>query len=101
MAAISKYDRRRADTPEHVAEVIGQGIKNGMFLITNEVVGHALFILARGFMPPESAVRALLEAVLFLPLRLLSILGAHRVKNAIVKYHRRSVASDTSKNLGE
>ncbi|GLJ08857.1 hypothetical protein SUGI_0097200 [Cryptomeria japonica] len=75
----SFYDRSQAETPEDVAKYTLEGTKNGAFLVTSQFTGLALSTLSRGSMPADSLGRALVELILFIPLRLFSFMAAYYI----------------------
>ena len=68
------YNRSRAQTPEEVARKVMETAMRGEYLATTNTVSYLLGVLGRGTLPAETLSRALCEAVLMVPLRILSMI---------------------------
>ncbi|XP_059077724.1 3-dehydrosphinganine reductase TSC10A isoform X1 [Cryptomeria japonica] len=73
--ATTFYNRHQAKTPEQVAKYTLEATKNGTFLVTSKFGGLMLSTLSRGPMPAGTLGRALVELILYIPIRLLSFLA--------------------------
>ncbi|XP_057852163.1 3-dehydrosphinganine reductase TSC10A [Cryptomeria japonica] len=83
------YNRSQADTPEHVAKFTLEAAKNGTFLVTSQFTGFAFSTLSRGSMPADSFGRALLELILFIPIKLFSFFAACYIYYVIQHRHNK------------
>ncbi|KAH9310707.1 hypothetical protein KI387_025742 [Taxus chinensis] len=70
------YNRKKAEDPKDVAKYTLKAAKEGRFITTAFFPGLFLATLSRGVLPADSAFRALLELILYLPLRLVSFIIA-------------------------
>ena len=90
MKVASFYNRKHAQTPENVARIALAGIRAGDFLITTTPgLGPMAAILTRGFAPADTFMRNLVEAILSLPLRLITSLTHADLVRRLVEIHRK------------
>lgn len=85
------YERKQAQSPDEVAVKIIEGAKRGDLLITTNLFGFFAGILGRGFIPADSFVRAVMELVLLVPVRIVSFLIFLRLKRAVQKRVRENL----------
>lgn len=90
MAVASFYDRKLAQSPQSVANILIAGVKRGTFLITTTFgLGPILVTLTRGYAPSESFLWNLLEAMFAGPLRLTSYISQSLIYWNLRRIHRK------------
>ncbi|CAM6085463.1 unnamed protein product [Calypogeia fissa] len=90
MKDVNLYDRNQAHSPEEVAQRTLKAVKEGSSIVTmTPVLGSALLMLARGFMPDDSILKTLQEMLLYPLVRLFSIVAQIEMHRKIRAYHRK------------
>jgi 3-dehydrosphinganine reductase len=90
MRVASFYNRKYAQSPESVANILISGIKKGSFLITTTFgLGPILVILTRGYAPSDSFLWNLVEAILAGPARIISYFSQAEIYWSLRKIHRK------------
>eukprot|EP01018_Ginkgo_biloba_P025114 Gb_18262 [translate_table: standard] len=83
------YNRSKAESAEKVAKYTLEAAKQGTFLVTYHFSGLVLSTLTRGVMPAETIGRALIELILYVPVRLFTFMAAFYFQIAAPYYHKK------------
>ncbi|GLJ25375.1 hypothetical protein SUGI_0485790 [Cryptomeria japonica] len=83
------YDRRKTEDPKDVARYTLEAVKEGRFITTALFPGMFLTVLSRGLMPADSFLGALIELILYFPLRLISFIIASITPGAVRYVHNK------------
>jgi hypothetical protein len=90
MKDVNLYDRKQAHSPVEVAERTLTAVKEGTSIVTmTPVLGSAVLLLARGFMPDDSFLKTLQEILLYPAIRLVSVVAQAEMHKKIRAYHRK------------
>lgn len=90
MKDINLYDRKQAHSPEEVAQRTLRAVKEGSSIVTmTPVLGSALLLLARGFMPDDSILKTLQELIIYPVVRLFTLVAQLEMHRKILAYHRK------------
>eukprot|EP01018_Ginkgo_biloba_P025120 Gb_06707 [translate_table: standard] len=84
------YNRSQAESAEKVGKYTLEAAKQGTFLVTYQFSGLMHSTLTRGFLPAETLGRAIVELVLYIPLRLFSFMAAFFFEIAVPYYHKKN-----------
>ncbi|CAM6062362.1 unnamed protein product [Sphagnum tenellum] len=95
MKVANLYNRKEAQSAEEVAEISIAGINYaGSFLITTTpYLGSLLSVLGRGVVPAGSLVKNILEAIAYVPLRMITFFSAGAFKTKLVNIHQKHNSS--------
>jgi hypothetical protein len=94
MKVANLYNRKKAQSAEEVAEISIAGINAGSFLITTTpYLGSLLSVLGRGVVPADSLVKNILEAIAYVPLRMITFFSAGAFKTKLVNVHQKHNSS--------
>eukprot|EP00250_Pteridium_aquilinum_P010561 c19475_g1_i1 orf=240-1247(-) len=85
------YNHGALDSPDEVARRTIDAVKKGEFLIFTNQQGASLGPLTRGLIPSESISTFLIELVLMIPYRLLSLVWFLNAKKVIKKHNSKLV----------
>ncbi|KAL2609359.1 hypothetical protein R1flu_027932 [Riccia fluitans] len=91
MKQINMYDRNQAQTPDEVAKKTLEAVKYGSAIVTTTpILGTALLILARGFIPDDSILKTFQEVLAYPLVRIFTIFAKFDMHRRIMAYHHRN-----------
>lgn len=85
MKKVNLLSKESSESPEHTATCTVDALKRGSFLMVTQPIGIQLVALGRGFLPAENSWRNVLEVVMLVPSRLLSLHLASNVRRHILE----------------
>ncbi|KAG6541094.1 hypothetical protein Mapa_017533 [Marchantia paleacea] len=91
MKDINMYDRKQAQSPDEVARRTLEAVKYGSPIVTTTpILGSALLMVARGFIPDDSIFKTAQELLTFPLVRVFTIFAKFDMHRKILAYHRRN-----------